>query len=33
MLTQTLMRGHKAWAETHTDDVLAKRASYDARSV
>lgn len=26
-----LMRGLKTWAETHMDDVLANRATYDAR--
>ena len=26
-----LVRGLKAWAEQHMDDVLAERASYDAR--
>ena len=25
-----MMRGLKAWAETHMDDVLASRATYDA---
>jgi len=24
-----MMRGLKAWAETHMDDVLANRATYD----
>ena len=28
-----MMRGLKAWAEMHMDDVLANRATYDARSV
>ncbi|GIH25056.1 transcriptional regulator [Acrocarpospora phusangensis] len=27
-----LMRGLKTWAETHMDDVLASRATYDART-
>jgi len=27
-----LMRGLKSWAETHMDDVLAHRATYDART-
>ncbi|MEV4299846.1 winged helix-turn-helix transcriptional regulator [Microbispora rosea] len=27
-----LMRGLKAWAEVHMDDVLANRATYDART-
>ena len=26
-----MMRGLKAWAETHMDDVLANRATYDTR--
>jgi len=26
-----LMRGLEAWAEQHMDDVLAERATYDAR--
>jgi DNA-binding HxlR family transcriptional regulator len=26
-----LMRGVKSWAETHMDDVLANRATYDTR--
>ncbi|MEV6159880.1 helix-turn-helix domain-containing protein [Nonomuraea sp. NPDC052129] len=26
---QEMMRGLKAWAETHMDDVLANRATYD----
>jgi DNA-binding HxlR family transcriptional regulator len=28
---QTLMRGFKAWAETHMDEVLANRDVYDSR--
>ncbi len=28
---QTLMRGVKAWAETHMDEVLANRDVYDSR--
>jgi DNA-binding HxlR family transcriptional regulator len=28
---QTLMRGFKAWAETHMDEVLANRDLYDSR--
>ncbi|WP_182903782.1 helix-turn-helix domain-containing protein [Microbispora sp. H10830] len=27
-----MMRGLKAWAETHMDDVLANRATYDTRT-
>jgi DNA-binding HxlR family transcriptional regulator len=27
-----LMRGLKTWAETHMDDVLANRATYDTRA-
>lgn len=27
-----MMRGLKAWAETHMDDVLANRAAYDTRT-
>jgi DNA-binding HxlR family transcriptional regulator len=27
-----LMRGLKTWAETHMDDVLANRATYDTRT-
>ena len=27
-----LMRGLKTWSETHMDDVLANRATYDART-
>jgi DNA-binding HxlR family transcriptional regulator len=27
-----MMRGLKAWAEMHMDDVLANRATYDART-
>lgn len=27
-----MMRGLKSWAETHMDDVLAKRATYDTRT-
>ncbi len=29
---QQLMRGIKAWAEAHMDEVLANRAAYDAIS-
>lgn len=29
---QHMMRGIKAWAETHMDDVLANRATYDTRT-
>ena len=28
---QQMMRGLKIWAETHMDDVLANRATYDTR--
>jgi DNA-binding HxlR family transcriptional regulator len=28
---QQMMRGLKLWAETHMDDVLANRATYDTR--
>ena len=28
-----MMRGVKSWAETHMDDVLAHRTTYDARAV
>jgi DNA-binding HxlR family transcriptional regulator len=28
-----MMRGLKAWAETHMDDVLANRTTYDSRTV
>jgi DNA-binding HxlR family transcriptional regulator len=27
-----MMRGVKAWAETHMDDVLANRATYDTHT-
>jgi hypothetical protein len=27
-----MMRGLKSWAETHMDDVLANRATYDTRT-
>jgi len=27
-----MMRGLKTWAETHMDDVLANRATYDTRT-
>jgi DNA-binding HxlR family transcriptional regulator len=27
-----MMRGLKTWAETHMDDVLGNRATYDART-
>jgi DNA-binding HxlR family transcriptional regulator len=27
-----LMRGLKSWSEMHMDDVLANRATYDART-
>jgi DNA-binding HxlR family transcriptional regulator len=29
---QNVMQGIKAWAETHMDDVLANRATYDDRN-
>lgn len=29
---QEMMRGVKAWAEAHMDDVLASREAYDART-
>ena len=30
---QEVMRGIKAWAEAHMDEVLANRAQYDTREV